>query len=458
MSNHETTSLITSVSSAGITRVSSDMDATTPVLSSDAIKVDKAEYLSVEVSVENTAPEGSSEVSLLHGNVFTTESNGANAEVKAKPLDMKALPVSGGFASSQDLVPITWFWGGNAKDTIALTTSRDFALGRGGADIFKLQLKGALDVSQADVILDYDPAEGDRLVLTNFPYLKTEAELATLISFETIDRNQDAIHDATVIRSIADNSIVAVLPNTVNSQVVGDKVAFQTALSITDFLPLDIGDLESTTDGMYSQSQSSTASASSSAFANSAGAGSNSSVTVIDSNGNITMVTDNAYQAGASSSSASASVKLSPAATVIEAIADAPAVTSHISPPPAFDVVLGTSIADLLVGGDHQDFFMGYDGADIFQLSEITYDVWENSDIIYDFSVLEGDTLQLPSNLKLADISLHIEDINGDLVADGITIRATSSGKVYALIVPESNVSDDTLAAISGSIVASSIP
>lgn len=348
------------------------------------------------------------------------------------------------------------FLGSASNEIITFTDAQDLVLGGGGADVFELQIEGQTNVAEVDIIGDYDASEGDRLSFADSPQPKTEAELAALLSFETLDANDDGIDDATMLRAIADDSIVAILPNTVSSEIVEGTVTFQTTLSIADFLPLDVSVVENNVSDDQRRGQLSSVSAKSSAFANSTGAGSSSSVTVIDGNGNTT-TTDQAYQAGATSSSASASVSSSPQGTTVKAIADVPAATTYLLERHDVDLILGTSATDVLTGKDQQDFFVGNDGADIFHLSNVTYSTWKESDIIFDFSVLENDLVQLPDNLNLADIKLTLADINEDKMPDGIFVKSHFSEEFYAVLLDETDVLNVTLLAASSDITAATM-
>lgn len=344
-------------------------------------------------------------------------------------------------------------------DVLEFTESRDLFFGGQGADSFNLGSTGVADIVQADVVLDYTAGE-DQLVLSS--------DLAVAdVTFELADRDGDGIPDSTIIRSLMgdpETAILAVIANTVTSVTIEDSVSYVTTLSVDDFTflapdePSDLpeqanGNGQSNASGSSAPGSSSSASASSSVTGQ--GASSSSSATVTDSEGNTTTVSDSAYEEGATSSSASGSASSSPEGTEVEAIANAPAVISQTVATDEVDLLLGTAEADVLMGSDRADLIMGYGGADIFVLSHITHEKWEQSDIILDFSLIEGDQLKLPNTLKFDEISLSLTDIDGDERYDGILIESKNSEGFHAFLSQENDVSNDTLLSVSASIIIS---
>jgi Ca2+-binding RTX toxin-like protein len=116
---------------------------------------------------------------------------------------------------------LNWLLGTADDNLLVGTAEQDIFWGGGGADVFQLGAIGVTEPAQADVILDYNPAAGDRLALS-------EGLTSSDIAFEVIDFNGDGVADATVIRALSDNQVLGVVLNTV------DELG-STWLSMADF-------------------------------------------------------------------------------------------------------------------------------------------------------------------------------------------------------------------------------
>lgn len=126
-------------------------------------------------------------------------------------------------ASSPTPIPtINYVLGTVQNDVISSTTAYDVLTGFGGADTFVLDSTGGTDVSQADVIADFNWVEGDRLGLPN-----NIAFDALQLQGADLDRN--GLVESTVIQVGTTGAILAVALNTVD-------LAGQTMLNSDSFV------------------------------------------------------------------------------------------------------------------------------------------------------------------------------------------------------------------------------
>ncbi|MGI8935682.1 MAG: hypothetical protein ACR2FS_16575 [Phormidesmis sp.] len=182
---------------------------------------------------------------------------------------------------------------GTPHDNLLTSTAQQDIFWGGAADIFQLSSTGVAELNQADIILDYSPAAGDHLAIS-------EALTAEALIFDVVDFSGDGTADSTVVRSSTDNTILAVVLNTVNE--LGE-----TLLSTADFL--DPAAIEawvaSNSSPEPGTSGSSQTSSSSSAFVDGSGAGNSSSATATSPTGETSTSSEIVYTPGASSRCAS---------------------------------------------------------------------------------------------------------------------------------------------------------
>jgi Ca2+-binding RTX toxin-like protein len=119
---------------------------------------------------------------------------------------------------------IDYVLGTSQNDVISSTAAYDVLIGFGGADTFVLSSAGVADVLQADVIVDFSWAEGDRIGLPN-----NIAFDALQLQVADLDRN--GIVESTVIQVRTTGAILAVALNTVD-------LAGQTVLNSGSFVTL----------------------------------------------------------------------------------------------------------------------------------------------------------------------------------------------------------------------------
>lgn len=322
---------------------------------------------------------------------------------------------------------------GNPEGSLLVgTPQRDIFWGGDGADIFQLSAVGVTELSQADIILDYRPAEGDALAL---------GEGITLgdLVFDVIDFSGDGQADSTVLRSSVDNRILGIVLNTV------DELG-ETLLSVNDFtdpvpdaIPDVVPDQYSPTSGPEPELGGSSASSSSSAFVDETGAGGSSSATATSPSGETSTSSDTAYLPGASSirSSASASVDADAVDTQasVQGEASGAEVSLGESLSPAVDILIGTPDNATLVGSDRPTIFVGHSGADLFVLSTTGRSSVEITDVILGFSAEQGDQIQLPETLPLSHIILESIAIVSTGSIDSVVIRSAETGDFYAVIL-----------------------
>jgi len=106
-----------------------------------------------------------------------------------------------------------WLAGGEGNDTLVGNLGQDWLTGDGGADRFVLS-KGVIALNLADVITDFNAAQGD--VIQVAKGRASRAETLKNIVFEVFDSDGNGIFDATLIRS-DNNRIQAIVLNTVNA-------------------------------------------------------------------------------------------------------------------------------------------------------------------------------------------------------------------------------------------------
>jgi hypothetical protein len=307
---------------------------------------------------------------------------------------------------------------GTPDDNLLVSTDQqDIFWGGAVDDIFQLSSTGVAELTQADIILDYSPAAGDYLALSDT--LTPEA-----LIFEAVDFSGNGTADSTVIRSSIDNTILAVVLNTVNE-------FGETQLSATDFLdpaaveawveinpPPELA--TSAESGTSNSSQ-----ASSSAFVDGSGAGSSSSATATSSTGETSTSSETIYTPGASSSGGTATATANAEGVDTTASAQAPLI----------DVLIGTADNDVLVGTANRNVFIGNGGADIFVLLATAKTSLDTADIIVDFSPEQGDLIQLPSGITFSDITLQAVDIDSNGNLDGTSIGVAETGATYAIVL-----------------------
>ncbi|PZV20513.1 MAG: hypothetical protein DCF21_04760 [Leptolyngbya sp.] len=317
------------------------------------------------------------------------------------------------------VVAISLLLGNPDNNLLANTAQQDIFWGGAGADIFQLSSTGVAELTQADIILDYSPAAGDHLAIS-------DALTAEALIFGVLDFSGDGAADSTVVRSSIDNTILAVVLNTVNE--LGE-----TLLSTADFLDPAAVEAwvasnpspELETEAESGTSGSSQTSSSSSAFVDGSGAGSSSSATATSPTDETSTSSETVYTPGALSSGGSAT-----------ATANAEGVnTTASAQAPLLDVLIGTAENDVLVGTNNRNIFIGNGGTDIFVLPAIKKTSLETADIIVDFSPEQGDLIQLPSGIAFSDITLQAVDIDSNGTLDGTSIGAVETGAIYAIVL-----------------------
>lgn len=333
--------------------------------------------------------------------------------------------------------------GTTESDNLVLTNQQDIVFGGQGADRFEFGSEGVMDLNQADVILDFDAASGDRLALGDSIQLTASTDLSDILIFEVADFDGNGVIDSTVLRSVADNSILGVVLNTVAFETVDDQTIATTTLSMADFAPVAT-DVSITPEQSTDSTGGSSSSSSSSSFVDETGAGSDSAAIATDSNGNTTSDSDSAYQDGVTSSSSGASAGASSDGIQADAIANVPASSSDTNAnltsdtntdtyTPAFQI--GTNDNDILTGTEDRDFMVGNAGADIFMLTSTGQPSPDSADIVIDFSADQDDLIQIVTSTDLNSITLQVVDINSDGNLDGTSIGNSITGEIYAVVL-----------------------
>lgn len=100
--------------------------------------------------------------------------------------------------------------GTSGDDTLLSTSSKDILIGYGGADIFGLDEIGVSELAEADLIADFNFAEGDRL------RLGPEISVSN-IQFQGLDLDQNGSVESTVIRLGDIGPILAIAQNTIDT-------------------------------------------------------------------------------------------------------------------------------------------------------------------------------------------------------------------------------------------------
>lgn len=89
--------------------------------------------------------------------------------------------------------PIDYLLGTSANDTLVSDSERDILIGYGNADIFVLEPSQGNQLADADIIIDFDPGEGDVIQLSS------EISFDNDIILETIDLDGNGIVESTSI-------------------------------------------------------------------------------------------------------------------------------------------------------------------------------------------------------------------------------------------------------------------
>jgi hypothetical protein len=315
------------------------------------------------------------------------------------------------------VITISLLLGTPDNNLLASTAQQDILWGGAGADIFQLSSTGAAELTQADIILDYSPIAGAYLALS-------DTLTAEDLVFDVVDFSGDGTVDSTVVRSSANNSILAVVLNSVNE-------FGETLLSTADFLDSDAVEdwvainLPPKPELEVEPGTSGSSQASSSSFVDGSGAGSSSSATATTPTGETSTSSETVYTPGASSSGGSATATANAEGVSTTASAQAPLI----------DVLIGTADNNVLVGTANKTIFIGNSGADRFVLSATETTSLEAADIIVDFSPKQGDLIQLPSGIAFSDITLQAVDIDRNGTLDGTSVAAVQTGVTYAIVL-----------------------
>lgn len=310
--------------------------------------------------------------------------------------------------------------GSGLNELFVNTDHQDLMTGYAGTDIFELSndsRDAIVDITTADIITDFDINE-DYLTLSD------NIDVSDLI-FEVTDINNDAVDESTVIRLGQDGNILAVVLNTI----------------------LPVVNLQEQTTSTDVANISSSSSSSSASFVTDAGAGASSEATATSPDGGTSSNVDTIFTPGATSSGSSSVAIATPEGAAVTTDVTAPAQSSPIfnsdqsenentlnSPEEQLlDYLIGTATADILVSNIGRDILVGYGDADTFVLESNGVTQLADADIVVDFNLEDGDTIQLSSEIAFNnDIVLETADLDNNGIIESTLIRLTT-GKILAI-------------------------
>lgn len=375
--------------------------------------------------------------STQNGQVQASADTGVNQAGSADADTQSGDNSSAGEATSP---PILFALLGNSEgNVLTYTPLRDIFLGYGGADTFEISTSGA-SLLEADIIADFQPLEGDQIQLGLGVSLSD-------ITLDEFDFDGDGLLDATAILSNQDNSVLAVVLDSVDE-------AGKTSLTDASFVIPTAAGTTGAADNHSNNTSSSSSSSSAEAFVDADGAGASSQSTATDSSGNSSSSQASDYVAGGTSSAASAiaeasSEETSTAATVdVEPSvlegegADATGSTtasslSGVAQDSAagsseVDILIGTRANDVLVGTENQEIFLGFAGEDYFTLASVGTQEWYNADIIADFEA-GIDQLLLSDGMMVREVTVEILVLNETLSVGAI--RTVEDNSFIAIVL-----------------------
>ena len=105
--------------------------------------------------------------------------------------------------------PIDYLLGTPAKDILVSDGDRDILIGYGNADTFVLRANEGNQLADADIIIDFDPDEGDIIQLSS------EISFDSDIILETIDLDDDGMVESTSIY-LTNGTVLAIAQGTVD--------------------------------------------------------------------------------------------------------------------------------------------------------------------------------------------------------------------------------------------------
>lgn len=273
--------------------------------------------------------------------------------------------------------------GGDGDDVLIGGFGTDTVTGGKGSDTFVLGLETTrpiTDPSLADVITDFNAAEGDKIGLTGG--LSGED-----ILLEVFDSNGDSTADGTLVKlaSSPDNGILALVQGTVNAQG-------ETTLTSADFITT----YDNTIIGTEGDDEL-------------VGDNSNDQIQGLQGNDQI------AGEAG-------------------DDLLKGNQGNDSINGKDGNDILLGGAGNDSLDGGDGEDFLVGgigldsltgWNGGDTFVLTQETNPITEPglADQITDFNQFEGDKIGLTVEVLVDDIVLDVFDSTGNGIADATLVK-----------------------------------
>ncbi|WP_229424512.1 calcium-binding protein [Moorena producens] len=273
--------------------------------------------------------------------------------------------------------------GGDGDDVLIGGFGTDTVTGGNGSDTFVLGLETTspiTDPSLADVITDFNAAEGDKISVTGG--LSGED-----ILLEVFDSNGDSTADGTLVKlaSSPDNGILALVQGTVNAQG-------ETTLTSADFITT----YDNTIIGTEGDDEL-------------VGDNSNDQIQGLQGNDQISGEAGDDLLKGNQGN-------------------------DSINGKDGNDILLGGAGNDSLDGGDGEDFLVGgigldsltgWNGGDTFVLTQETNPITDPglADQITDFNKFEGDKIGLTVEVLVDDIVLDVFDSTGNGIADATLVK-----------------------------------
>ena len=378
----------------------------------------------------NTSPTEAS----TSANVFTPDGTSSENTTTDTATQATDNDVPSQLATPENIVNLVFQIGSHQDDLINSTDGQDLMTGYAGSDIFELSNDNrdtVTDITTADIITDFDVTE-------DYFQLSDDIVFSDL-DFEIIDLDNDAVAESTVIRLGQDGNILAVTLNTVLPAIsIHEQVASPS--------------VESSDTSTQSSSSSSTS------LVTDTGAGASSDAKATSPSGETSSSGDNLFTPDATSSESSAIAIVTPegVATSTEVTIPSQDTTSTDIQPegsdslsslvePSIDYLIGTPTKDSLISNLGRDILIGYGDLDTFILESNGVSQLSEADIIVDFNLEEGDTIQLNAELFLDnDIVLETIDLDNNGIVESTSIRLTN-GSILAVAQGTVDPSGNTL-------------
>lgn len=178
------------------------------LLISDSLTVDELDFRSIDFNGDTVVD--STVIRLRQdGNILAVVLNTVLPIVNGQEQIVKLDADSGDTLNALVEYPIDYLLGTPANDILVSDSDRDILVGYGSADTFVLEPSHGNQLADADIIIDFDPEEGDVIQLSS------EISFDSDIILETIDLDGNGMTDSTSIY-LTNGTVLAIAQGTVD--------------------------------------------------------------------------------------------------------------------------------------------------------------------------------------------------------------------------------------------------